>query len=385
MTHAMTAPPPFFNLISQDGNARHGMLNTAHGCIDTPCFMPVGTQASVKAMRPADLLATKTQIILANCYHLLLRPGRQVIKAHGGLHAFMHWHQPILTDSGGFQIWSLAQRRHIDDDGVTFRSHIDGTPIRLTPQSVIEAQYDYQSTITMPLDECLPADADSDAIKKSVERSCHWAAISKQHFQKRDGYALFAIQQGCLDEQQRRLCADQLTRLHVDGYAIGGLSVGESRQQRNAILAVSVPLLPSDKPRYLMGVGRPIDIIDAVENGIDMFDCVLPTRCGRTAKAFTFTGEINLMNAQHRYEQAPLDATCPCSTCRQHSRSYLHHLCKSKDILASMLITFHNIHFYQHLMQKLRDAIARNTFATTATALRQQLATKTPQNKTPST
>ena len=370
----MTVPPPFFSFINQDGRARRGILNTAHGCIDTPCFMPVGTQASVKAMRPADLLATQTHIILANCYHLLLRPGRQVIKNHGGLHAFMHWHHPILTDSGGFQIWSLAQRRQIDDDGVTFRSHIDGAPIRLTPQSVIEAQYDYQSTITMPLDECLPADADSDAIKKSVERSCRWAAISKRHFQKRYGYALFAIQQGCLDEQQRILCAEQLTRQHFDGYAIGGLSVGESRQQRNAILAVSVPLLPSDKPRYLMGVGRPIDIIDAVESGIDMFDCVLPTRCGRTAKAFTFTGEINLMNAKHRYDQTPIDASCPCSTCRQHSRSYVHHLCKSKDILASMLLTFHNIHFYQQLMQKLRAAIASKTFVATATALRQQLA-----------
>ena len=325
----------FFTVHVQDGHARCGRLHTAHGVIDTPCFMPVATQASIKGLRNRDITESGTQIILANTYHLMLRPGIATIRKSGGLHEFMNWRGPILTDSGGFQVWSLARLARLNDDGVTFRSHVDGSAHTLSPHSVIEAQYDLDSTISMPLDQCVRWDAPRETILQSVERTCRWAELSQQAFQKRDGYGLFAIVQGATDLEQRALCARHLVQLGLDGYAIGGLSVGEGASECNRVLEATVPLLPHDKPRYLMGVGRPLDIVAAVSRGIDMMDCVLPTRCGRTAKAFTWNGEMNLMNAQFAQDTRPIDDTCPCPTCLEHHRSYLHHLFKSKEMLAS--------------------------------------------------
>ncbi|MBC6444537.1 MAG: tRNA guanosine(34) transglycosylase Tgt [Alphaproteobacteria bacterium GM202ARS2] len=365
----------FYTLQAQDGLARCGRLHTAHGTIDTPCFMPVATLGSVKGLRHRDILESGTQMILANTYHLMLRPGIDTIRQSGGLHNFMNWQKPILTDSGGFQVWSLAQLAKINDDGVTFRSHLDGSAHTLSPRNVIDAQYDLNSTITMPLDQCVNWDAPVETVQESVNRTCRWAEQSQKAFKKRDGYGLFAIVQGALDLEQRALCARNLVQLDLDGYAIGGLSVGEDKATREHVLTATVPLLPSNKPRYLMGVGRPLDIVSAVAQGIDMMDCVLPTRCGRTAKAFTWTGEMNLMNKQYAQDFQPLDATCPCPTCRDHHRSYLHHLFKSKEMLAATLLTLHNVVFYQQLMARLRQAICDGNVTETAHAIENQMKT----------
>ncbi|MBC6497440.1 MAG: tRNA guanosine(34) transglycosylase Tgt [Alphaproteobacteria bacterium GM7ARS4] len=364
-----------FHILAQDRHARCGHITTAHGTIDTPCFMPVGTYASIKGVESTSVTSTGTHIILANTYHLIERPGCDVIERHLGLHNFMQWHKPILTDSGGFQIWSLARLCDVDDHGASFRSPIDGHKRRLTPQSVIEAQYLFNSTISMVLDMCVPWDSDTALLEQSVHRTCRWASSSLEHYQQRHGYGLFAIIQGGLDENLRRRCAETLATSPFHGYAIGGLSVGEHATQRNRTLDATIAFMPQEKPRYLMGVGRPLDILDAVKRGIDMVDCVLPTRCGRTAKAFTWDGEINMMNACHRYDTSPLDPTCPCPLCTHYSKSYLHHLFKKKEILAATLLTLHNLFFYQSLMAKIRQSIINKRFDSLYEQIRQRMTT----------
>ena len=352
-----------FSVDCKDGFARCGSLLTRHGKIDTPTFMPVGTAATVKAMMPASVKQTGAQILLGNTYHLMLRPGASRIKDLGGLHKFMGWDGPILTDSGGYQVMSLSQLRKLDEDGVTFRSHIDGSYHKLTPEKSIKIQQDLGSNITMAFDECTPFPVSEEEAERSMLLSMRWAERSKQSFNDRDGFGLFGIVQGSIFESLRIQSAEKLKRIGFDGYAVGGLAVGEGHETMINVLKMTVPCLPEDKPRYLMGVGKPRDLLAAVQNGVDMFDCVLPTRSGRTGQAFTRRGEVNLRNARHASDPRPLDAECNCPACQQFSRAYLHHLVKSGEILGAMLLTWHNLRYYQDLMRGLREAIKNGLLA----------------------
>ena len=336
--------------------------------MDTPAFMPVGTAATVKAMTPDAVASTRAQCILANTYHLMLRPGPERIAGLGGLHKFMNWPGPVLTDSGGYQVWSLADLRKMDEDGVEFRSHLDGSVHHLTPERAIEIQTLLGADITMVLDECTPLDATKDQVASSMQLSMRWAERCKAAFEERDGYGLFGIVQGGLHDDLRAQSAEALIGIGFDGYAIGGLSVGEGQDAMFKVLDGLVPRLPEGRPRYLMGVGKPADLVGAVKRGIDMFDCVLPTRSGRTSQAFTRSGQLNLRNARHKDDNSPLDPDCGCPTCTKYSRAYLHHLVMAKEILAPMLLTWHNLHYYQDLMAGLRGAIAEGTLEAFAAA-----------------
>lgn len=349
-----------YNINHRDHSARSGYITTAHGTIRTPAFMPVGTAATVKAMTPESVIQTGSDIILANTYHLMLRPTAELIAELGGLHKFMNWDRPILTDSGGFQVMSLAELRKISEEGVSFNSHIDGSKHLLSPERSMEIQYLLGSDITMIFDECTPYPATFEVAKESMELSLRWAERSKKAYRGREGYALFAIVQGSVYEKLRYESASELQNISFDGYAIGGLAVGEGQEVMFDTLNYTIPMLPEDKPRYLMGVGKPDDIVGAVLRGVDMFDCVLPTRSGRNAQAFTFNGPINIKNARYKNDTGPLDEECDCYVCQNYSRAYLNHLMKSKEILGAMLMTHHNIHFYQSLMSRLRAAIESN-------------------------
>jgi queuine tRNA-ribosyltransferase len=351
-----------FALLARDGKARRGRLTTAHGTVETPAFMPVGTAATVKAMAPDDVRATGAEIILANTYHLMLRPGAERIARLGGLHRFMNWPGPLLTDSGGYQVMSLAELRKLDEQGVTFQSHIDGARHTLTPERSIEIQRLLGADITMAFDECTPFPASEDDAARSMRLSMRWAERSRAAFQPRPGYGVFGIVQGGMFRALREESAVTLTALAFDGYAIGGLAVGEDATTRDAMLEASEAQLPADRPRYLMGVGKPADIVAAVTRGVDMFDCVLPTRSGRTAQAFTRRGALNLRNARHADGDRPLDADCRCPACAGYSRAYLHHLSKAGEILGAMLLTRHNLTYYQDLMAEIRAAIDDRAF-----------------------
>jgi len=347
-----------FEILDTDGAARRGRITLAHGTVETPAFMPVGTAATVKAMRPESVAETGAEILLGNTYHLMLRPTAERIAELGGLHRFMNWPKPILTDSGGFQVMSLAGRRKIDAAGVTFRSHIDGSEHRLTPARSIEIQHLLGSDITMAFDECTPHPADHRTAAESMRLSMRWAADSKAAFVDRPGHALFGIVQGSVYDDLRRESAAALAGIGFDGYAIGGLAVGEGQAEMFRVLDVTAPLLPPDRPRYLMGVGKPADLVGAVQRGVDMFDCVLPSRSGRTGQALTRRGPVNIRNARHADDPRPLDPDCACPACTGYSRAYLHHLAKADEILGPMLLTWHNLHYYQELMAGLREAVA---------------------------
>ena len=352
-----------YTLEAQDGAARAGHIATAHGVIKTPVFMPVGTAATVKAMTPEMVASTGASIILGNTYHLMLRPGAERIGKLGGLHEFMRWPGPILTDSGGFQVMSLAERRKLTEQGVTFASHIDGSRHELTPERSIEIQHLLDATITMQLDECLKLPASDSEVERAMELSLRWAERSKAAFAKRPGYALFGIQQGGINPVLRARSAQALCGIGFDGYAIGGLAVGEPQEQMFATIDASIPHLPSDKPRYLMGVGKPSDLVGAVLRGVDMFDCVLPTRSGRTGQAFTKFGPVNIKNARHSDDPRPLDETSECPAANSYSRAYLHHLVKSGEILGAILLTWNNLWYFQRLMQGMRQAIQAGQLA----------------------
>ena len=358
----MTAPDFGFELIKTDGMARRGRITTAHGQIETPAFMPVGTAATVKAMRPESVAETGAQILLGNTYHLMLRPTAERIAALGGLHKFMNWPGPILTDSGGFQVMSLSQLRQMTEKGVTFRSHIDGSAHELTPERSIEIQHLLDSNITMVLDECTPYPATHEEADKSMQLSMRWAERSKDAFKKRPGYGLFGIVQGSTYADLRKESAERLIEIGFDGYAVGGLAVGEGQEMMFDTLDVTTPHLPADKPHYLMGVGKPSDLVGAVKRGIDMFDCVLPSRSGRTGQAFTRRGPVNIRNARHADDHRPLDEQCTCPACTGYSRAYLHHLLKAGEILGLMLLTWHNLHYFQELMADIRKSIEEGRF-----------------------
>ena len=362
---------PFrFAVAAVAGQARAGLLQTAHGAIHTPAFMPVGTAATVKTMTPEAVAQTGAEIILGNTYHLMLRPGAERIARLGGLHAFMNWPGPILTDSGGFQVMSLAGLRQLGEDGVTFRSHIDGERHHLTPESSVEIQRLLDADITMVLDECTPFPAGEAAAAESMRLSMRWAQRSRDAFRQRPGYGLFGIVQGSVYPDLRAESAAALTTIGFDGYAVGGLAVGEGQAAMFQVLDDVVPHLPADAPRYLMGVGKPDDLVGAVLRGIDMFDCVLPTRSGRTGQAFTRHGALNIKNARHADDPQPLDETLDCPASRDYSRAYLHHLVKSKEILGAVLLTWHNLAYYQHLMAGLRAAIVNGDLAAFAAEFR---------------
>ena len=347
-----------FELLAADGAARLGQLATAHGVIDTPAFMPVGTYGTVKAMSPAELVEIGAQIVLGNTFHLWLRPGIEVIAAHGGLHGFMGWDRPILTDSGGYQVFSLGELRKISEEGVRFQSPVNGDACFLTPEQSMRIQRALNSDIVMVFDECTPYPADFERARESMELSLRWAERSKREFEAASGNnALFGIVQGGMHESLRDRSLEGLVALGFDGYAIGGLSVGEPKEDMQRMLAHTAPRLPAEKPRYLMGVGTPEDIVAAVTAGIDMFDCVLPTRNARNGWIFTRHGTIKLRNARYRDDVRPLDETCGCYTCRNFSRSYLHHLQKVNEILGARLNTWHNLYYFLELMRGLRAAI----------------------------
>lgn len=344
------------------------------GEIRTPAFMPVGTAATVKAMKPETVRATGADIILGNTYHLMLRPGAERVAKLGGLHRFMNWERPILTDSGGYQVMSLAELRKLTEQGVEFRSHLDGSKHMITPERSMEIQRLLGSDIVMAFDECPRADRPLREIEASMELSMRWARRSRDAFnsggEHAEGAALFGIQQGALDEGLRRRSAEALAEIGFDGYAIGGLAVGEGQEAMFATLDFAPGMLPENHPRYLMGVGKPDDLVGAVERGVDMFDCVLPTRSGRNGQAFTWNGPLNIRNAKHTEDTGPLDERCSCAVCSTYSRAYLHHLQKAGEILGAMLITEHNLSFYQQLMQAMRDAIAQGRFSTFAVDFR---------------
>jgi queuine tRNA-ribosyltransferase len=352
-----------FETSAIDGAARTGVLNTAHGPVETPAFMAVGTAGTVKAMTADAVRATGTQCVLGNTYHLMLRPGADRIAALGGLHRFIDWRGPILTDSGGFQVMSLAGLRKIDPDGVTFQSHIDGSRHRLTPAICMDLQWKFDSTITMALDECTAFPATHEVAEASMEMSMCWAALCKGAFRQRSGYGLFGIVQGSIYPDLRLRSVNALKDIGFDGYAVGGLAVGEGQSAMLSTLDMTVPELPADAPRYLMGVGTPDDILAAVQRGIDMFDCVIPTRAGRTARAYTASGIRNLRNARYADDSTPLDPACECPACFRHSRAYLHHLFRCQEMLGPILLTWHNISYYQSLMGGIRSAIRAGQFA----------------------
>lgn len=356
-----------FHVAATDGAARTGAIRMKRGEIRTPAFMPVGTAATVKAMRPADVRATGADIILGNTYHLMLRPGAERMARLGGLHSFMGWDRPILTDSGGYQVMSLSALTKQSEDGVSFKSHLDGSRHMLTPERSMEIQRLLGSDIVMAFDECPPNGVDAKRAEASMERSMRWAARSRAGFdaggEHAERSALFGIQQGSLDERLRARSAAALTDIGFDGYAIGGLAVGEGQEAMFGVLDYAPAQLPADKPRYLMGVGKPDDLVGAVARGVDMFDCVLPTRSGRNGQAFTWAGPVNIRNAKHAEDLGPLDPSCDCPVCTTWSRAYLHHLVRAGEMLGAMLMTQHNLHFYQALMQRMRDAIAVGGFA----------------------
>lgn len=363
-----------FTIHATDGKARAGTIAMRRGEIRTPAFMPVGTAASVKAMKPEDVRRSGADIILGNTYHLMLRPGAERVARLGGLHKFMNWQRPILTDSGGYQVMSLSDLRKITEEGVTFKSHLDGSRHMLSPERSMEIQRLLGSDIVMAFDECPRADQSRETIARSMEMSMRWAKRSREAFdaggEHAENAALFGIQQGALDEGLRRASAEALTDIGFDGYAVGGLAVGEGQEAMFATLDFAPDMLPQDRPRYLMGVGKPDDLVGAVERGIDMFDCVLPTRSGRNGQAFTWNGPLNLRNAKFAEDQSPLDERCTCPTCATYSRAYLHHLIRSGEILGAMLLTEHNLGFYQQLMQAMRDAIGEGRFAAFAAEFR---------------
>lgn len=346
-----------FGVLGRDGAARRGRLTTAHGVVETPCFMPIGTAGTVKAMTPEGVAATGARLILGNTYHLMLRPSAERVAALGGLHKFMNWPHAILTDSGGFQVMSLAGLRTISEDGVAFRSHIDGSRHLLTPELSIEVQRLLGSDIAMAFDECTPFPSERAAVEASMELSMRWAERSRRAFVEREGHGVFGIVQGGVHADLRKSSAKRLVEIGFDGFAIGGLAIGEGQATTFAMTEATVPFLPEDRPRYLMGVGKPGDLVGAVKRGIDMFDCVLPTRSGRTAQAFTRQGTLNLRNARHADDPAPLDPECRCPACIGFSRAYLHHLVKAGEILAAMLLTTHNLTYYADLMAAMREAI----------------------------
>lgn len=352
-----------FDLNANDGRARTGVIHTTRGDIRTPAFMPVGTAATVKAMMPDSVASTGADILLGNTYHLMLRPTAERIDRLGGLHRFMNWDKPILTDSGGFQVMSLADLRKLTERGVTFKSHIDGSKHEITPERSMEIQALLGSDIVMCFDECPALPADRDRIASSMELSMRWAARSKEAFGDRPGHALFGIQQGGLEEDLRRASAEALQEVGFDGYAVGGLAVGEGQEAMFGCLDYAPDQLPQDKPRYLMGVGKPDDIVGAVARGIDMMDCVLPSRSGRTGQVFTRLGVLNIKNARHMDDPRPLDENCSCPACRNYSRAYLHHVYRSQEIISSMLLTWHNLQYYQDIMAGMRSAISNGTFA----------------------
>ncbi|WP_424973882.1 tRNA guanosine(34) transglycosylase Tgt [Dinoroseobacter sp. S124A] len=351
-----------YTKLAQDGRARLGRIDTPRGEIRTPAFMPVGTAATVKAMRPESVRETGADILLGNTYHLMLRPTAERIDRLGGLHAFMNWDRPILTDSGGFQVMSLTGLRKLTEEGVTFKSHIDGSKHMLSPERSMEIQKLLGSDIVMCFDECPALPADRKRIAESMQLSMRWAARSRDAFGDRPGHALFGIQQGGLEEDLRGESAEALRAIEFDGYAVGGLAVGEGQEAMFGVLDYAPGMLPEDKPRYLMGVGKPDDLVGGVKRGIDMFDCVLPSRSGRTGQVFTRNGVVNIKNARHADDPRPLDEACSCPACTSYSRAYLHHVFRAGEILSSMLLTWHNLHYYQELMAEMRAAIEAGDF-----------------------
>ena len=350
-----------FELLKTDSGARRGRLTTAHGIIETPMFMPVGTQGTVKTMAPDELRKVGAQIILGNTYHLNLRPGMDVIRASGGLHEFINWPHPILTDSGGFQVFSLAKIRKVHDDGVAFQNHIDGAPCFLGPTVAMSIQYNLGSDIAMIFDDCPAYTATQDEVAKSVERTLRWARICREQ-QRADGQLVFGIGQGGVYEEHRAYCSSELVKLDFDGYAIGGLSVGEPEMDMLRVANQSAPLLPSDKPRYAMGLGTPAQLVELVACGLDLFDCVLPTRAARHGTAYTRTGHLNLRAAKYREDFTPIDPCCGCLCCLQFTRAYLRHLLHSGEVLGQRLLTTHNLFAYLGLMEDIRKAIENNQF-----------------------
>ena len=363
-----------FTIAATDGAARAGAITMQRGTIRTPAFMPVGTAATVKAMTPADVRATGADIILGNTYHLMLRPGAERMDRLGGLHRFMGWERPILTDSGGYQVMSLGDLTKITEEGVAFKSHLDGSRHMLSPERSMEIQRLLGSDIVMAFDECTPFPATHDVAAASMARSMRWAQHSRDGFDSGADHAsraaLFGIQQGSMFEDLREASSKALIDIGFDGYAVGGLAVGEGQAMMFAVLDYAVAMLPSDRPRYLMGVGKPDDIVGAVERGIDMFDCVLPTRSGRNGQAFTWDGPVNIRNAKHAEDTSPLSVDCACPACTGWSRAYLHHLVKAGEMLGAMLMTQHNLWFYQRLMEGLRDAIGAGTLTAFADGFR---------------
>ena len=352
-----------YSVAASDGKARTGKISTPRGDIRTPAFMPVGTAATVKAMMPESVAATGADILLGNTYHLMLRPGAERVGALGGLHNFMNWQRPILTDSGGFQVMSLAGLRKLTERGVTFKSHVDGSKHEITPERSMDIQRLLGSDIVMCFDECTPFPADEKTALDSMQLSMRWAARSKEAFGDRPGHALFGIQQGSVFPEQRAESAEALKAIGFDGYAVGGLAVGEGQEAMFSVLDYAPDMLPQDKPRYLMGVGKPDDIVGAVKRGIDMMDCVLPSRSGRTGQAFTRQGVVNIKNARHQDDPRPLDSACGCPACKNYSRAYLHHVFRSQEMISGMLLTWHNLQYYQDLMADMRAAIAAGRFA----------------------
>jgi len=352
-----------FTLHATDGRARTGVISTPRGDIRTPAFMPVGTAGTVKAMLPGSVRATGADILLGNTYHLMLRPTAERVHRLGGLHKFMNWDRPILTDSGGFQVMSLAALRKLTEHGVTFKSHIDGSKHEITPERSMEIQRLLGSDIVMCFDECPALPATDEAVADSMRLSMRWAERSKLAFGDRPGHMLFGIQQGGVTEELRAESAKALIDIGFDGYAIGGLAVGEGQEAMFGVLDYAPDMLPVDKPRYLMGVGKPDDIVGAVKRGVDMMDCVLPSRSGRTGQAFTRHGVVNIKNARHQDDPRPLDEVCTCPACRDYCRAYLHHVFRSHEMISGMLLTWHNLHYFQEIMQGIRDAIAAGTFA----------------------
>lgn len=369
-----SAPRFDYQVHATDGMARLGTIKMRRGDIRTPAFMPVGTAATVKAMLPESVRSTGADILLGNTYHLMLRPTAERMDRLGGLHKFMNWDRPILTDSGGFQVMSLAELRKMSEEGVTFKSHLDGSKILLTPERSMEIQRLLGSDIVMCFDECTPFPATHEEAATSMELSMRWAQRSRDGFNSDEEHAersaLFGIVQGGVYEDLRSVSIEKLEDIGFDGLAVGGLAVGEGQDTMFEVLDFTMPKMPTNKPRYLMGVGKPTDIVGAVERGIDMFDCVLPTRSGRTGQAFTWRGPINLKNSRHKDDMRPLIEGCSCPACTQYSRAYLHHLIRSGEILGAMLLTWHNLQFYQDLMAKLRDAISKGELAAFANAFR---------------
>jgi queuine tRNA-ribosyltransferase len=352
-----------FRLLATEGRARTGLIQTPRGEVHTPAFMPVGTAATVKAMLPESVAATGAEILLGNTYHLMLRPGAERVARLGGLHRFMNWERPILTDSGGFQVMSLAGLRRLSEEGVEFASHVDGSKHLLTPERSIEIQRLLGSDIVMCFDECPALPADDTRVAASMRLSMRWAARSREAFGDRPGHALFGIQQGGVTHDLREESAKALREIGFDGYAIGGLAVGEGQEAMFRVLDYAPGMLPADRPRYLMGVGKPDDIVGAVARGVDMMDCVLPSRSGRTGQAWTRRGQINIKNARHQDDPRPLDDACTCPACRGYSRAYLHHVFRAGEIISAMLLTRHNLHYFQQIMAEMRAAIMAGRFS----------------------